>query len=302
MAPELLVLHFNPAAQPLEAAGLPSGFTLASDRRRLPEAAAVIFHVPSLRRPLPTRKAPGQLWVAASMESDAIYRRLRNARFMQRFDLTMTYRRDADVFNPYTSYYGPGLADELRQPPPPKDRGRLAAAFVSGRVDRSGRRRYLAELSRHIDVHSYGSVLRNRRLERDRGRPSKLAAIAGYKFTLAFENSIAEDYVTEKFFDPLLAGSVPVVLGAPNVAEFAPAAGCYVDVRNFDGPRALAAHLLALDLDEEAYSRLHAWRSGPFRREFVELVDVQRVSGLVRLCHAIRARLGAGAQPAQSSR
>ena len=42
--------------------------------------------------------------------------------------------------------------------------------------------------------------------------------------------------MTEKFYDPLLTGSVPVYLGAPNVAEHAPAAQCYIDVRDFAGP------------------------------------------------------------------
>lgn len=38
---------------------------------------------------------------------------------------------------------------------------------------------------------------------------------------MAFENVIAMDYVTEKFYDPLIAGSVLVYLGAPNIADFA---------------------------------------------------------------------------------
>jgi glycoprotein 3-alpha-L-fucosyltransferase len=42
------------------------------------------------------------------------------------------------------------------------------------------------------------------------------------KFTLAFENSATEDYVTEKLFQPLIAGSVPVVYGPPNLEELEP--------------------------------------------------------------------------------
>jgi len=40
---------------------------------------------------------------------------------------------------------------------------------------------------------------------------------ARYKFTLAIENYVCDDYVTEKLWRPLRLGSVPIVFGAPNV-------------------------------------------------------------------------------------
>ena len=36
---------------------------------------------------------------------------------------------------------------------------------------------------------------------------NKLEALKRYKFSLAFENSNEEDYVTEKFFQSLVAGN-----------------------------------------------------------------------------------------------
>lgn len=53
----------------------------------------------------------------------------------------------------------------------------------------------------------------------------KISVIRHYKFTLAFENSNVEDYISEKFFDALVAGSVPVHLGLTraNAELFAPA-------------------------------------------------------------------------------
>ena len=40
---------------------------------------------------------------------------------------------------------------------------------------------------------------------------------AKYKFTLAMENYVCDDYVTEKLWRPLRLGSIPIVFGAPNV-------------------------------------------------------------------------------------
>jgi hypothetical protein len=163
--------------------------------------------------------------------------------------------------------------------------------FISSGIDRSGRRAYARELARHIPIDSYGRFMRNRRLPRDDWRPTKLETIARYPFTIAFENSIAEDYVTEKFFDPLVAGSVPTYLGAPNVADFAPGDNCYVDVRDYDSPRALAEHLRALVADPAAYEALFAWKTAPFRVAFQDFLDRQRTHPIRRLCEAVRERL-----------
>jgi hypothetical protein len=79
--------------------------------------------------------------------------------------------------------------------------------------------------------------------------------------------------VTEKFFAPLAAGSVPVYLGAPNVSDFAPGDSCHLDVRDFAGPRELADHLNALAADEAAYSEMLAWKRLPLRKEFSSLYN-----------------------------
>ena len=102
--------------------------------------------------------------------------------------------------------------------------------FASNYNERSGRTRYVVELMRYLDVHSYGKCLRNNQLPAERdNRQGKLDTMATYKFTLAFENAIANDYVTEKFFEPLAAGSVPVYLGAPNIEEYAPGENCFIN-------------------------------------------------------------------------
>ncbi len=54
-----------------------------------------------------------------------------------------------------------------------------------------------------------------------------------FRFTLVFENCIFPGYVTEKIFDAMLAGSVPVYLGAPDIEDFVPI-DCFVDFRNYD--------------------------------------------------------------------
>lgn len=269
---------------------LPAGCEITKDRSRMAEADAVVFHVPQSRLIGLRRKRPGQLWVAWCIESEANWPRLRDPRYMSHFDLTMTYRRDSDVLWGYVPYYGTVdvLASALVAAPRPKDSERPVAMFISSRTDRSGRRDYARELARHIPVDSYGRFLRNRTLTTDLWRSTKLELIARYPFTIAFENSIATDYVTEKFYDPLVVGSVPVYLGAPNVDEYAPGDHCYINVRDYASPRALAAYLKSLLESPDKYDELVAWKRRPLRPQFVSFLESQRSHPVLRLCEAVK--------------
>lgn len=132
----------------------------------------------------------------------------------------------------------------------------------------------------------------------DCGIRTKLHTIAQYKFTLAFENSITEDYVTEKFFEPLAAGSVPVYRGAPNVDEFAPADHCYINAADFSGPAELATYLDHLHHDKDEYQGYLAWKRQPLRDSFLSLVADTVPHPLCRLAHHIAvARAGTDVSP-----
>lgn len=41
--------------------------------------------------------------------------------------------------------------------------------------------------------------------------------VSKYKFAVAMENGICNDYMTEKLWRPLAVGTIPIILGAPNV-------------------------------------------------------------------------------------
>lgn len=139
-------------------------------------------------------------------------------------------------------------------------------------------------------MHSYGKCLHNRDFDTD-DRDEQDRVVRHYRFYFAAENTICEDYVTEKFFRALAFGVVPVVYGAPNVGDVAPLPDSYVDVRDFASPRELAAHLRRLASDDEAYARLLRWKRVPLRQlnpAFVRLMD--RRPWVCRLAHALRSQ------------
>lgn len=79
----------------------------------------------------------------------------------------------------------------------------------------------------------YPEVLRKNRFPSHRGTvKSKNAVMRQYKFALAYENAVFPGYITEKLFDALFAGCVPVYLGAPDVAAHVPPE-VFIDRRKF---------------------------------------------------------------------
>jgi Glycosyltransferase family 10 (fucosyltransferase) C-term/Fucosyltransferase, N-terminal len=257
------------------------------------QADVAVFHLPTTPPLDAIEKPPGQMWVAFSMESDITVPLLRDERTMTRFDFEVSYRRTADVWCPY---FDRDVLADLRAAPAPKTEPYPVARFQSNPYDRSGRNVWARELTRRIKVASYGTVLPTMpSAGMIATREARLAVAARHKFTLAFENSIAVDYVTDKLFDVWVAGSVPVYLGAPNVADFAPARHSYIDVADFDGPDELARYLNHLDTHDDEYEAYLEWkRSGPDER-FLDLVasaHEDKFCRLVELAHARRSRRG----------
>ena len=246
------------------------------DRKDFSRADIVVFHIPDLGRIDRLKKREGQVWVAWCMESKVNYPVLADAAFMRRFDFRMTYEQDADVWCPYLPHRNEWDA-AIRQPVPGKTEAAPTVLFRSAAVDHSGRTDLLVQLFRYMKIDSYGRFMHTRELDGpDLGNRTKFATIARYRFSLAFENSVAPDYVTEKLFEPLLLGTVPVYLGAPNAAEFMPEHS-YVDAGAFPSAKVLAEHLNRLAVDGEAYAAYHRWRSQPLPQALLAKFDrVQR--------------------------
>lgn len=257
------VFNEIPLREHLKYAEIPPDFEISNNLNRLHEASAIVFHVPDILTLEGIPKLPGQVWVGWSGECP-IHRR--HQRFCDVFDLTMTYKTDADVFKPYF----PTLA-ELRNPAVSKTPGALVSFFASNVIEFSGRTAYAASLMRLIRVDSYGKCLNNRKIKDDTGWDSKLDIMSRYKFDLSFENAIDDDYVTEKFFQPLIVGTVPIYLGASNIDRFAPGERCFINCNDFRDPRELAEYILHLDSNESEYEEFLAWKEKPFLADFDEL-------------------------------
>jgi hypothetical protein len=108
--------------------------------------------------------------------------------------------------------------------------------------------------------------------------PSKPETLAAYTFAICFENMTLSGWVTEKIFDCLRAGTVPIYLGAPDIDDWVPQ-DCFIDMRRFSSYDELRDHLHALTPREvDAYREAGREYFGsdlyrPFTRQaFSELV------------------------------
>ncbi|CAN0427305.1 unnamed protein product, partial [Pylaiella littoralis] len=253
-----------------------------SDRALLPTADAVFFHAPNYykeRDGFPRNKRPGTDYVFVNLEPTTykeVRRVTRDKELMSKFDLTMTYERSSDI---PLGYVGSAPTSTYFKAPKTSFQAKdgfgfpdAIAAFVSncksaGATDRFA---YMEELMRHATVHSFGRCLHNRRgLEEPHLTPgkagtdrqnNKVRVLQRYKFLLAFENNNrVSDYVTEKVYNGLAAGTLPVYWGADNVDDFVPK-GSVVKASDFSSPAELGKHLKMLAADEEAYEAYFKWR------------------------------------------
>jgi hypothetical protein len=61
---------------------------------------------------------------------------------------------------------------------------------------------------------------------------SKFEVLSRYRFCLCFENMSMDGYITEKVFDCLCVGTIPLYLGAQDVGQFVPE-DAYIDCRQY---------------------------------------------------------------------
>jgi hypothetical protein len=78
---------------------------------------------------------------------------------------------------------------------------------------------------------------------------SKYEILQHYDFCLCFENMKMNGYITEKIFDCLYAGTIPLYLGASDISSYVQA-NTYIDCRNFASWREMWKYVSNLTTEE----------------------------------------------------
>ena len=99
--------------------------------------------------------------------------------------------------------------------------------FIYSNSKASLRNSYFQYLSRSFDIDSFGRHMNNMGLLENQNHLTvhsrtieKLNIISRYKFTIAFENSFGDGYISEKIWEPLCVNSIPIYFGHKSVFEY----------------------------------------------------------------------------------
>ena len=194
-------------------------FEVTYDKKRFAESDLVIFHaaainMPSLQhlRSLSKNRKSSQRWVYQSMESPMSTPDPEPLNGL--FNLTWTYRGDADFSAAYAAYVPLSPEEKLNKMASfttdfSQGKSELVAWLVSN-CQSQLRMSFVRELKKYIKVDVFGSCSRLFGNPRKCSKSYEKHCLKRYKFYLSFENVMCKDYITEKYWDHL--GKVCVVL------------------------------------------------------------------------------------------
>lgn len=197
-------------------------------------------------------RPPHQKWIWMNSESPS------NTAWIpgldELFNVSLSYRKDADISVPYGALVPLQFEDFLDFIPSEKDK--LVCWIVSNYKPEHRRMQYYEQLRKYVQIHVYGDLFEKHVSEED-----YRAIVSSCKFYLSFENSVHTDYITEKLFNALDLGAVPIVFGPSrrNYERFVPG-DAFIHVDDFPSIRALTKHLFLLHRNQALYLRYFRWR------------------------------------------
>ena len=237
---------------------------LTTQQHRISEASGIVFHARDFNLDdLPPEKFRKLPWILQTHENPVYTAMLRDPESMSKFNYFVSYRLDADFPSPEL------VKPRLDKPMPFEDKTKLVLAVYSN--CEGLRTHYMDELSKYIQIDFYGSCLRTHKFmsrTTDRNDTKLIELLRSYKFTLVIPNADCDYYVTEKMYNALSSGTVPVWLGTNKIDEILKWGNLkhsVVKVKNFESPKVLADYLHFLAKNKSEYNKYLRWKYEGFQ-------------------------------------
>lgn len=239
------------------------------DQLTHPKIDAYLFYASTLNfsvLPLP-RRPDTVLWGLCHEESPRNVPELMYEKILNLFNYSSTFSRYSNIPFPLQHFEHIEKINSKEHFVPTSVKNSLLneiapVLYLQSNCDTSTERDdYVRELMKYIKVDSYGACLNNKKL------PDKISGIyynelynddnlmflAKYKFVIAIENGVCDDYVTEKFWRPIIVGTVPIYFGSPSIRDWLPNEKSAILIEDFSSPKLLSEHLKKLSEDDKVY-------------------------------------------------
>ena len=242
------------------------------DKSQYTSADVILYHCRDDIGGWPASRPQDQLYGVFCLES-SVYSTME--RYENRLNITLSYRRDSDVFTPYhhivprhdiiTSEHNVTSDEALGVPSIPlSDRPHDIVWPVSHCRTGGKREVYAKELGKYMSVDIFGACgtrncPRNTAVSPPVDPQCEATFKHNYKFYLSFENSYCTDYITEKFFRAYWMELIPIVFGRTDYKKYYPPHS-FIDIRDYRSPKILAKYLKYLSKNETAFNEYFAWK------------------------------------------
>lgn len=133
---------------------------------------------------------------------------------------------------------------------------RSGIAMFTSNCAAKWRSQYFSELMKHVDIDSYGHCLHNVDIpasHHSRRGSSFIEIGSKYRMVITFENTIEDDYITEKIGQAYKSGAIPVYWGPPQIYSWVPGNHTFIDASTFEGPEDLAKYLKRVNEEDELF-------------------------------------------------
>uniref|UniRef100_A0AC34GVC9 Fucosyltransferase n=1 Tax=Panagrolaimus sp. ES5 TaxID=591445 RepID=A0AC34GVC9_9BILA len=206
-------------------------------------------------------RKPNQLFVYYSQESPRNSASL--ASYNSFYNMTLGFRHDSPAASPYgyTVKFAPESRLPEDQPTVNKSlvygKTKGASWFVSHCGTQSLREKLVSQLQKYIDVDIYGAC---GALKCAKGTQCEDSINNDYHFYMALENSICEDYITEKLWNQGYGHTViPVVLKRNIIEAYVPP-NSFIAFDDYENVQKMAEHMKSLMKNKEEYMKYFDWK------------------------------------------
>ena len=192
-----------------------------------------------------------QVWIFMSMETPINHQwqsDYRSSHWMGTMNWSMSHRIDSDIFIPYGFVWTRNTVPERNYSEIFRRKTKFAAWIVSNCDAESRRDKFIHRLQAlGLPIDIYGEC--GFPLEND---PAAMINHE-YKFYFSLENTLCDDYVTEKFFSYFPLDTVLVVRGGANYRQLLPSEA-FIDSSKFSSISDLVCYLSTVNASELLYT------------------------------------------------